>query len=124
MRGIEYNPFMEGVGKKVKSLTDLKKTVSSEPSVFRIVWIYAEWCGHCRAFLPTWKSLVEEFTNVDFIVLDGDSDQSEIDNAAALDLPSITGYPTIWLFDKDVEGPKRYTGTRDIGSMRNLLQSK
>lgn len=125
MRSIEYNPFVNGdVGEKMDTLRDLAKTMRKMTARMTIVWIYAEWCGHCRSFLPTWKTLVREIEDVEFIIIDGDSPKSDIENAASLGFPSITGYPTIWLVKKDVEGVVQYRGSRDVGHMRRLLQNK
>lgn len=121
-RAPSMNPFKQDVGKKLKTLQELdsyRKTNSSPPM---IVWIYAEWCGHCRQFLSTWKSLVGAGDGILFVAIDGSTDTFLRDSATSR-YPKITGYPTIWLFGEDSNTPVAYRGERRREAIKQALMT-
>lgn len=83
-----------------------------------IVWIYAEWCGHCVRFLPLWKSLVQENKSINFVVLNGDDDITPLPT-----YPQVRGYPTIWTFAAGSATPVEFRGQRTKPAIQMKLNA-
>lgn len=78
----------------------------------------AEWCGHCKRFMPTWDKLqkVEQFKNkYNFITYDSDKNRDKIDEWG------IEGFPTIMMEHNGKAMP--YDGPRDEPTMIEMLQN-
>jgi thiol-disulfide isomerase/thioredoxin len=76
----------------------------------------AEWCGHCKAFKPTWEKLqkLDEFRNkVKFISYDSDRDGEKMKEY------NIEGFPTLIM----VSGGKaiEFSGPRDEESIKSFI---
>jgi len=114
------NPFQDNIGKRVKTMSELKEYRSKNSGQPMVVWIYADWCGHCQMFLPTWRSLVSSAKNISFVAIDGASDAFLKDSKTST-YPKVTGYPTIWLFAKGGQVPITYRGQRSSESIKGAL---
>lgn len=54
---------------------------------------YADWCPHCRRFNPIWNTIKHKFENINF---------KEVDcTKYNHNLPYVSGYPTIAIFDSN-----------------------
>ena len=115
----EMNLFTSGVGKRMKTLRELSEYRSENPNSLMMVWIYADWCGHCQVFLKAWKQLVQSVENVTFVIIDGDSKAFKNDGFRGY--PRVTGYPTLWLFAKGSSTPVSYRGERRAESIKQTL---
>ena len=77
--------------------------------------IYANWCGHCHRFLPTFNEIFNKIGK-DFCCASIESEdlsgQSRL--TSALD---FNGYPTICFFDQRGKIINKYNGSRDSESM-------
>lgn len=120
MSALNANPFKQGTGKSLKMLSTLYGQRSSDNSSPMMVWIYADWCGHCQHFLPTWKSLVASHPEVEFITIDGDS--TSFASEAPESYPQVMGFPTIWLFASESEKPVVYRGERSVNGLNNAIR--
>jgi thiol-disulfide isomerase/thioredoxin len=78
------------------------------------VKFYAPWCGHCRAMAGTWAELAAEVEGTGVIVADVDATANPITTDRFKGL--VKGFPTLLLF-RD-RGVFKYTGTRDLESLR------
>ena len=114
------NPFQDGVGKRLKTLSELQNYRSNNSDQPMVVWIYADWCGHCQMFLPVWKSLVSSTNNIAFVAINGDS-EAFLKDSKTSSYPKVTGYPTLWLFAKGGQVPVAYRGQRSSESIKNAL---
>lgn len=76
----------------------------------RIVFVFADWCGHCTRFKPTWQK-IEDFSkktrkfNAEALNVDNE------ENADFINKFQINSFPTIMLFSKNEY--KKYDGERD-----------
>lgn len=84
-----------------------------------MVWIYAEWCGHCVRFAPMWETLVSEFPNVRFVMIDGDGEEFQKNYPETY--PRVRGYPTLWLMGVGEVEPQEYEKRRDLQTLRKTL---
>jgi thioredoxin-like negative regulator of GroEL len=76
----------------------------------------AEWCGHCKNFLPTWEKISNDTSlNINFKTFDSDKNKKEIKDF------DIQGFPTIMykVDDKLIE----YNGSRDEKSIKEFIIS-
>lgn len=85
-----------------------------------MVWIYAEWCGHCHHFLPVWMELVREFPGMQFVMINGDD--SEFSSDYPETYPRVRGYPTIWLMRVGETVPEEYDQGRDLKTLRGAVR--
>lgn len=88
--------------------------IASEPNV--LVEFYAPWCGFCRKMEPAYKELAKRLAGVSGIVIARiDATRNEVDGV------QIAGYPTVYLYRRDVKEPMLYTGDRSTRDLLNWL---
>jgi len=93
-----------------------KKQLGGSKNV-ELYFFKADWCGHCKNFMPTWDSLIEDKTlknKIEFKKLD-----SEINKKEMIEW-NISGYPTIIL--KKNNKAIEYNGSRKIEDIKKFLQ--
>ncbi|KAJ6595666.1 protein disulfide isomerase [Mycena vulgaris] len=84
------------------------------------VWFvehFSPYCGHCRAFAPTWERLVEQSENSAGVQL------AQVDcsvNGDLCDANGIKGYPQMNLY-RDGEFVEKYKGNRDFDLLTDYL---
>lgn len=81
-------------------------------SVKEVILYHANWCGHCKKFLPIWEELKQNFKNIKF------TDFEESKDEKIMEEENITGYPTI-----KIDG-KVYEGSRDYDSLAAIMEGK
>lgn len=71
---------------------------------------YADWCGHCRSFLPTWQRIKKSLqASKDINVVEVSYDHMELLPRA---LQNIRGFPTIQIV-RNGKVSKEYQGDRE-----------
>ncbi|KAJ7461840.1 protein disulfide isomerase [Mycena galericulata] len=84
------------------------------------VWFiehFSPYCGHCRAFLPTWEKLVDQSENSAGVQL------AQVDcsvNGDLCDANGVKGYPQLNLY-RDGEFVEKYKGNRDFNLLSDYL---
>ena len=80
----------------------------------KVYLFYADWCGHCKGFKPTWEKLQKDLSNkFEFITMDSEKNKEEITKW------DIKGFPTIIkLVGSKAE---EYMGSRDEISVKKFL---
>jgi thiol-disulfide isomerase/thioredoxin len=119
MSSLDANPFRQGTGRSLKMLTTLQGQRNSDSDRAMMVWIYADWCGHCHRMLPVWKSLVKRNPEIDFVIIDGDT--PSFSAGAPDEYPEITGFPTLWVFARESQRPVVYRGDRSVQAIENMV---
>lgn len=71
--------------------------------------VKAEWCGHCKRFMPTFERLNRRLGNNFPCVY---IDESDMTGELAREL-NVRGFPTIMFFDKYGRIIEHYNGSRD-----------
>ena len=76
----------------------------------------ANWCGHCKTFLPTWEKISKDSNlNVNFKTFDSEQDKKIIEQY------NIQGFPTImYKVDNTLI---EYNGNRDANSIKEFILS-
>jgi len=79
----------------------------------KVTLYHADWCGHCKHFLPKWDALTSFFTtnNISYENFEDQRNPVEIENAG------IKGFPTIRITKDDNE--YEYTGERTVDAIIN-----
>jgi len=81
-------------------------------SMAELAWFYADWCGHCSQFLPTWEELKKNPTlqgQVHFIKYDCSKSGSYPEEQTRF---GVKGYPSIVLIQQD--GFQKFTEGRSL----------
>ena len=78
-----------------------------------VIFVYADWCGHCRNFAPLWEQFKKSFENdFNFVKVPEAKIQNESDlpsslkmntnarNNLEMALKSVRGFPTLLFIDK------------------------
>jgi thiol-disulfide isomerase/thioredoxin len=103
----------------IKALVDLIKE-----NKIVLVFIGAEWCGHCKTFKPLWDELAEE---------EGRKlPMAHVDEAVLKDTPlanaKINGFPSVTMIGNDgkfatfPDGTNAMPNTRDMNHMKALVK--
>ena len=76
----------------------------------------AEWCPHCKGFMPVWEKLIKNFSNkYDFITYDSEKNKEEISQW------QVQGFPTIMV--KDGKSAMEYIGPNEYNSVLNFIKN-
>lgn len=79
---------------------ELEDKIASKKSM---VLFHADWCGHCKKFMPTWDSLSSKWNEsqdeVQFIKVDCGNPKENPEHRAIMEKYGIQGYPTIFVFE-------------------------
>lgn len=106
----------------VSSVTELEDEVSNKKSM---VLFYADWCGHCKKFIPQWDKLSSSWNdtneNVKLMKVDCGKPNENNDHKEIMEKYQIDGYPTILVFEEGKAKP--YDGKRDVPSIENFLST-
>jgi thioredoxin 1 len=94
------------------SLDTLESTIEDNEIVLIDFW--AEWCGPCKSFAPTYEKVSEEYENVVFAKVDTEAHQ---ELAAQFQIRSI---PTLVVF-KDQIGIFSQPGALPEDALRDLI---
>lgn len=78
--------------------------------------VKADWCGHCRMLLPVLESLSKDLGK-DFPIFTLDADSEKVTVGSL----QVQGFPTVFFLDKKAEVWKKYTGSRDRGSILKYI---
>ena len=105
------------------SADDFEETVDGQNSM---VLFYADWCGHCKTFLPEWDQFSSSWNNdsqhdVKLMKVDCSKPSENKSQEALMKKYNIKGYPTILTF-KDGQASE-YNGKRDNASLTSYLNS-
>ena len=114
---------IEGLTNGSESVFDQSEVPSSIPSTFmedlgdspKLVWFYADWCGHCKKMLEDWDKLALGEGSGKMIKINvGEQGNSEQEHIASQ--YNVTAYPTILVINgsefEEFEGERNYSGLR------------
>lgn len=96
----------------VKTLCRPKENFEAKP---KIVLCKANWCGHCKKFMPVWEEVSEELKDeADFVVYDSEEDKEKLTEYG------VKGFPTVF---KLVDGERiDFKGARTAENLRKFVR--
>jgi thiol-disulfide isomerase/thioredoxin len=100
-----------------------------------LVFVFAEWCGHCRNYQPTWQNLKNNHSNeFDFVQAEEAKmpDDSQLPSALKNGTPSrnnleqslksVRGFPTLFFISNDGKVSEIMNRNKLIDEARNLMK--
>ena len=121
--GILYVIRQRYLGKEgfIASAEDFEQEIAGKKA---LVLFHADWCGHCKKFMPKWNEISQEINalekGVKLIKVEcGDSSNNE-NHAKVMKKYSIKGYPTILSFDES-GNHSEYEGDRSKEGITQFL---
>lgn len=107
---------------KLERLTEdfeSNNTESETNNKIQICLYFAEWCGHCKNFKPTWNLLKNKYKrNKNYEFIDYDCTNSNVGDPR--DKNMVEGFPTI-IIEKN--GKRiRYEGDRSMSAIEKILK--
>ncbi|XP_064105135.1 thioredoxin domain-containing protein 5-like [Macrobrachium nipponense] len=97
--------------------------VESVPKKPHFVMFFAPWCGHCKRLSPTWDDLGKKYNEADpQEVIIGKVDCTQ--HTTLCSSQDVTGYPTLKMFSKGIDGGVKYRGPRDLASLERFLSEQ
>ena len=105
----------ESVKKSSKEVA--KKLSSNAPS---LIYFYAEWCGFCKRFLPTWEELEtsNERDDINIVKFSCVTHKDKYDK-----INIISGYPTIILYKPDTKTAIKFEGDRSKQGLASFIKA-
>jgi thiol-disulfide isomerase/thioredoxin len=104
---------------KLNGVTDSSKKVNKDaPS---LILFYADWCGPCKAFLPTWNQLESTLVRDDLNIVKF----SCVEHKEKCDkIPFITSFPTVVLYKPGDKKIEKFTGNREPSTIVDFLNKQ
>lgn len=100
---------------------DLEDKIAGKKS---LVLFYADWCGHCKKFIPEWDKLSESWendnNNIKLFKVECGKPNENKEHLEIMEKYNIKGYPSIMIFENG--SASEYTGNRDIVSIKKFLE--
>ncbi|BFZ11289.1 hypothetical protein BsWGS_14328 [Bradybaena similaris] len=87
------------------------------------VMFYAPWCGHCKNLAPTWDELAKIYSKTESSPVVIAKVDCTVHTALCAD-HDIVGFPTLKLFEVGGQNHKRYSGKRDLDSLKAFIQEQ
>ena len=99
---------------------------TSKPSTFesdvssgkKLVWFYADWCGHCKSMKTEWDTASSKVDGKMVKINLGDSKDSKVEEISKK--YNIQGFPTILLLDNG-EIQETYEGERKASDFESFV---
>lgn len=89
-----------------------------------MVLFHADWCGHCKKFMPTWDELSSKWNEsqneMKFIKVECGKSAENPEHAEIMKKYNIKGYPTILVFENGKS--TEYNQGRDKSSIETFLK--
>ena len=77
---------------------------NKETKQLKATLYYADWCGHCKTFKPTWKKIINEYKDNKNISFEDYEEQ----DMTSKQLENIKYFPTILFNDSLYDGGRSY----------------
>jgi thiol-disulfide isomerase/thioredoxin len=81
-----------------------------------VILYHANWCGHCKDFIPEWTKLKEAFKPMGIKYKEYEADKNKIE----VDRANIAGFPTIVIVADGVK--QEYNKHRDFDTILKFIE--
>ena len=99
----------EGFNNNNNSLTEEDKCV--------LVLFHADWCGHCKNFMPTWNKAKTSLQSSDVVLKDFEAET----NKEVMKENEVSSFPTLKFFKKNGEIVE-YEGDRTLEALEEFIE--
>lgn len=86
-----------------------------------IVLVHADWCDHCKDFMPEWKNALDKFKGMDVMRESMLGTVEEKNLGHSKQCQNVGGYPTIMSF-RGGERKKDYGGPRNLKGISKFIK--
>lgn len=89
-----------------------------------IVYVYAEWCGHCRQFSPVFDDLertLKSIPNSPLSVVKIDADSSDNKDQQRIKVLGTTGFPSLYFVHKGGRPIVQFQGDRSVDGLLRFI---
>jgi thiol-disulfide isomerase/thioredoxin len=83
-----------------------------------IIFFYADWCGHCKTFMPTWKEFKNKINTKEYNII-----EIESQNPFTQKIKMLRGYPSIFYINNDKNITIEYNDDRSLESLILFLKN-
>ncbi len=88
-----------------------------------IVLVHADWCDHCKDFMPDWKEAVDQFEGMDVMRESMLGTVEEKNLGHSKQCQNVGGFPTIMSF-RGGKRKKDYGGPRNLKGISKFIKKK
>ena len=116
-----YQNFLVKEGFVADSQDDLMSKVGDKKAM---VLFHADWCGHCKNFMPVWDELSAHNDTQDkvvFIKAECGKPAENDEHKNMMNEYNIKGYPTLMVFNSKDEKPQEYTDERNKNAIEQYM---
>jgi len=106
----------ESIKDQPQTQTQTKNKINKDLN--SLILFHAEWCGHCRNFMPTWDALTKVIPSDIIHMVKISCVEKEKECGA---IKEIRGYPTIIFVDMKVSKTITYSGPRNPESIIEFI---
>lgn len=89
----------------------------------KIRLFYADWCGHCKMFMPDWNKFTEyankNFSDLVVEKINGDSNKESVKKL--IQEEGVDGFPTVIFYNNNKK--IRYEGERNMQSLVEFIKN-
>jgi protein disulfide-isomerase-like protein len=85
----------------------------------KVVLFYADWCGHCTNFKPTWDKASKQINKEEKRMIKVNCGENTKKDKQIMKKYEVDGYPTIIIFEDGK--PKKYNGERNVEDLLALF---
>lgn len=91
-----------------------------------VILYSADWCGHCKSFLPIWKQIQEQLADTGILLATVDMSNKDvaqkiIETTVLQNSEKILGFPTV-LLKNGIDAPVRLNRTADLNPMVSQIK--
>ena len=83
-----------------------------------IIFFYADWCGHCKTFMPIWKELKTKINTKEYNII-----EIESQNPFTKKIQMLRGYPSIFYINNNKDITIEYNDDRTLESLILFLKN-
>tara|TARA_A100001015_G_C15040576_1_gene739360 strand:- start:1448 stop:1804 length:357 start_codon:yes stop_codon:yes gene_type:complete len=117
MQDIYYVKYLKYKNKYLELKNKIDQKNMTGGSDKKEVYLFkADWCPHCKAFLPVWEKLSNDLgSQHDFVLYDGDKNKDKVDEW------KVDGFPTIIV--KKGNDAMEYMGPNEYNSVSDFIRN-